>query len=108
MSHRVRFTTTAAADISSVLAFTLQNFGQVKWLQYQELLATAIDAIADNPMSPASAALAGLPAGYRKMHISRRGRKARHLLCYHVIDDDWVEILRLLHDSMDVRQHLTP
>ena len=44
------------------------------------------------------------------LHVARRGRTGRHLVVYRTgtpaVDPPIVEVLRLLHDSMDLSRHI--
>jgi toxin ParE1/3/4 len=41
------------------------------------------------------------------LHVARQGRKGRHLLVFRVsASERVVEVLRILHDSMDLSRHL--
>ena len=47
----------------------------------------------------------------RTLHVARDGRKGRHFVMFRVgsIDGrDVIDVLRLLHDSMDLERHLPP
>ena len=41
----------------------------------------------------------------RSLHVQRRGNKGRHLLVFKEARNQTIEILRLLHDSMDLTRH---
>jgi toxin ParE1/3/4 len=45
-------------------------------------------------------------AELRTLHIGRRGRRARHLILFRVVPDGAVEVLRFLHDAMDLPRYL--
>jgi toxin ParE1/3/4 len=40
------------------------------------------------------------------MHLGRRGKPARHLFLYRIRDGRFVDIARLLHDSMEIERHI--
>ena len=41
------------------------------------------------------------------LHVARQGRKGRHLLVFRTHEQDGViEVLRILHDSMDLARYL--
>jgi toxin ParE1/3/4 len=44
--------------------------------------------------------------GLRVLHVGRSGRRGRHFLIYRAAGDREIEIIRILHDSMDLRRHL--
>jgi len=46
--------------------------------------------------------------GLRTLDVARRGRRGRHFLLYRATADLEIEILRILHDAMELRRHLPP
>ena len=44
--------------------------------------------------------------GLYTFHVARHGRRGRHFLLYTVAPGRIVEILRILHDNMDLQRHL--
>ena len=50
---------------------------------------------------------AELGADVASLHVARQGRKGRHLLVFRAHEQDGViEVLRILHDGMDLARHL--
>jgi toxin ParE1/3/4 len=47
-----------------------------------------------------------LSSGVRSLHIARAGHKGRHVVIFRILDEETIEILRLLHDSMDFSKHI--
>jgi toxin ParE1/3/4 len=45
-------------------------------------------------------------AGIRTLHVARQGRKGRHFVAFSVTEGHIINVLRLLHDSMDLAKHL--
>jgi antitoxin ParD1/3/4 len=56
----------------------------------------------DSPEPPASRARDEIRPGIRTFHIARRGQPARHLFVYRVAPDGSIQIIRLLHDAMEL------
>jgi toxin ParE1/3/4 len=115
-----QFTISPAAedDISSILAWTHQRFGERARLRYEALLVQAIFDVADNPERPGSTKRDEIATNVRTYHLfhSRtrvdtaigRVRRPRHFLIYRFTSEDRIEIGRVLHDSMDLPAHLPP
>lgn len=113
-----RFTLSVAAerDIVSILTWTHEHFGEQARLRYEALLVQAMIDIAENPRCPGSAArdeIAGLARTYHIWHSRNRvdklpGRvhRPRHFLMYRVNDRKQIEIGRVLHESVDLPNHL--
>ena len=112
------FTLSPAAedDISSILAWTHQRFGERARLRYEALLVQAMVDVADDPERPGSAAREEIVSSARTYHLfhsrnrvdgpTDRVRRPRHFLVYRVTEKGKIEIGRLLHDSMDLPAHL--
>src|ERR1700686_1142938 len=107
---------TARRDIASILAWTQENFGPHTLKRYAKLIQTAIEEVAANPALPGSAQRPEIAANCRTYHLihsrkkaggrGNRIRKPRHFLLYRVSESDAVEIGRVLHESMELEQHL--
>lgn len=72
--------------------------------QYSALIEAALEAIGVDP-ERGKPLTSGRPGIFR-YHIKQAGRNARHVLFYRIGVDGTVEIIRLLHDSMDFERHL--
>lgn len=106
----------ARADIASILAWTHENFGPQTLKRYSRLIQTAIEQVAADPERAGSTHRPEIAAHCRTYHLvhsrkqagrrNNRVRRPRHFLLYRVTDTGVVEIGRVLHDSMDLEQHL--
>jgi toxin ParE1/3/4 len=94
----------ARRDVAEVLAYTRQRWGTEQALAYAALIREALEALIANPRTGKPRGELGL--GVLAHHIAQRGRPARHVLFYRVTARGTVEIIRFLHDSMDVARHL--
>jgi toxin ParE1/3/4 len=67
-----------------------------------------------SPRSPTGPSIAGgnnrdeISPGLYSLHVARRGRHGRHLVLYRVANENTIEIVRILHDSMDLSRHVPP
>jgi toxin ParE1/3/4 len=108
----------AAEDIASILAWTHDMFGAQARLRYEALLVRAIIDVVDKPERAGSHARPEIGAGLRTYHISYsrnrvsaavgRVKRPRHLLLFRASTESRVEIVRVLHDSMDLELHARP
>jgi toxin ParE1/3/4 len=110
MPHRYRLTRAAEADYVNILRRTLRDFGRPQFDAYRALLNRAFAVIAEDPLRLNSKQRDELGHGIRTFHIGtlapRKGA-ARHFLVYRTSTvDDAVDILRILHDSMEIARHL--
>lgn len=106
----------ARSDIASILAWTYVTFGRETSKRYRKLLQTAIEEVAANPELLGSAQRTEILPRCRTYHLFHSRKKAggrgkairnpRHFLLYRVTERDVVEIGRVLHDSMELLQHL--
>ncbi len=103
MTDRIRLHPRAEDDIADVLAYTLERFGLQQYQRYEQIIEEALARVARRP--DVGRAFSGR-AGLFLYSIGRRGRRASHQLLYRALADGRVEILRLLHDSMDVSRHI--
>ena len=88
----------AEAQIIDVLAYTLREFGEAKYLEYRDLIGLALKTLEADP-SAGKHRLDIHPDAWT-YHIARPGRKARHLLLYRIRAT--VEVARFLYDVMDL------
>ena len=112
---RLRLSAAAQADLTDILAWTHEQFGELARQRYQALLATALRDIAAEPERGGSAERPELGAGVRSWHLRlsrERARTAtgmvhrpRHVLIYRV-EDDTVLVGRVLHDAMELARHM--
>jgi toxin ParE1/3/4 len=108
MKYALRFSTKAVRDISEVLDFTVQQFGEKQRGIYQQIVRDALEELAADPENPRSKRRPEIHPDARTMHLARRGKRARHLFLYRIKNSRFVDIARLLHDSMEIRRHLPP
>jgi toxin ParE1/3/4 len=106
MSCKLRITHQAAADIEHVLRYTYQQFGQRKHDEYQQLIRLALHTLTTKPEAAPSKARPEIHPEVRTLHLARRKMRARHFILYRVSEDEFVDVLRLLHDAMDIGTNL--
>ncbi len=109
-----RLTPAADRDVEGILRQSEQLFGSAQQGRYARLIEAAAELVAAHPTRPGSRAPDDLGRGIRAFHVelaaSRRGA-ASHVLYYVSTADaganESVAILRVLHEAMDPRRHLT-
>jgi toxin ParE1/3/4 len=111
----VRLSALAEDDIVAILARTEETFGEAARLRYEALLAVCLRTIAIDPKCPGSAGRPEIGEGIRTYHLrygraripsERRVRKPRHFLLYRALKPELVGVGRILHDGMDLPQHV--
>jgi toxin ParE1/3/4 len=111
-----RLARAAEADIIDLLAWTEQNLGGIARLRYEHLLVTAFRDIAGEPERINSIARPELGENVRSYHLRHSRERARteqglvvrprHLVLYRFARADLIGIGRVLHDAMEIEQHL--
>src|SRR5690242_8651437 len=103
---RVRLGAAAEVDFANILKWTTENFGARQSRVYRDTLVQAIGELADGPNVAGSKARDDIMAGLRTLHVARRGRRGSHFLMYRIAPKSTIEIVRILHDRMDLRRHV--
>jgi toxin ParE1/3/4 len=111
---QVRLSGPAQADLDRILQHSFDACGEKARDRLEELLRAGLQLIADDPWR--GRRRDDIRADFLTFHLSLARRTARkrgatvthprHLFVYHVLSDDVVEVLRVLHDAMDLPQHL--
>lgn len=106
----------AEEEIRSILAWSNDNFGAAACQRYDALLRRAIKDLAANPDRAGVCKRPELGVAVRTYHLQNsrahvptnvgRVQAPRHFLIFRVTDDGVLHVARVLHDSMDLNQHL--
>jgi toxin ParE1/3/4 len=105
-SWRLRLADQAERDLQAIANWTTENFGLRQAEVYLETVTQAIEALHNGPDIPGARERSEIGPGIRTVHVSRRGRKGRHFVIFRVADEMTIDIVRVLHDSMDLVKHL--
>jgi toxin ParE1/3/4 len=106
LAWHVRLATQAEQDLLYITLWTTENFGEQQAEQYAETIALAIEALHDGPEILGAKVRNDIGPGIRTIHVARRGRKGRHFVAFSASEGNIINVLRLLHDSMDLAKHL--
>jgi len=106
LAWTVRLAEQAELDFLDIATWTVENFGGHQAEFYAETLLLAIEALRDGPELLGAKARDDIGPGIRTLHVARQGRNGRHFVVFRVADDQCIEVLRLLHDSMDLARHV--
>ncbi|MBS9759780.1 type II toxin-antitoxin system RelE/ParE family toxin [Pseudomonas mosselii] len=110
----LRISDLAANDIVDTLRFTEVRLGQSAKRQYCNQLLATLHSLAEEPVHTSSSMRDELLPGLRSLHLSSNKIKMddgriispRHIVFYRTGTDQTIEIIRLLHDAMEIPQHL--
>ena len=103
---RVRWTAHAEADFIAIATWTVDNFGNKQAERYLSRVSSVVEALCDGPDHVLGRVRDDLAPGVRTLHARRDGRPLRHFVVYRVVDEETIEVLRLLHDRMELPRHL--
>lgn len=106
---RVRLTASAETDFHNILRWTSDRFGETQACIYADTLNEAIQTLIEGPDVAGARRRDEIAEGLMTLHVARGGRRGRHFVLYRVGSEGepfLIEVLRLLHDAMDLHRHL--
>lgn len=103
----VRLADRAELDLLDIATWTAENFGSRQAEYYVETVTLAIEALHDGPETLGAKARDDIGPGIRALHVARQGRKGRHFVVFKEAEGQIIDVLRLLHDSMDLARHVS-
>lgn len=98
----------AEKDFARILKYTRDTFGPRQTDIYRATLLEALAALGDGPDVLGSAARDEILPNLRTLHVARQGRRGRHFIMYRASHGDVIEIIRILHDAMELALHVPP
>jgi toxin ParE1/3/4 len=104
---RVRLSQTAERDFLDIFRWTAESFGRRQALIYRRTLIEALTALHSGPELSGSMPRDEIRPGLRSVHVGRQGRRGRRIVLYRSDQAGTVEVVRILHDAMDLQRHLT-
>jgi toxin ParE1/3/4 len=84
----------AKADLKEIARYTLHNWGREQRNHYLSILDVSFHQLAANPLKGKDCS--EIRVGYRKLNVGS------HVIYYRKIIADTIEIVRVLHGSMDI------
>ena len=101
----VQLTDMAEVDLIGIKIWTIEKFGAPQATKYLELIASALEDLMIGPKPIGSKPREDIGPNIRSLHVQRKGNKGRHLLVFKEAKNQTIQVLRLLHDSMDLARH---
>lgn len=104
----VRLAAAAEADFQDILRWTTERFGVAQAEIYAETLSSAVAALTAGPTVLGARRRDEIGKGLFTLHVARSRRKGRHFVVFRIGHDqgrEVIEVLRLLHDAMDLPRH---
>ena len=99
----LRVALAAQDDIAAILAHTLQTFGTGQARSYRMLIEQALLRIQRDPLHVECRTRPEIHPSARMLHL---GKGARHFVLFRIVDEQIVEVARVLYDGMDLTQHV--
>jgi toxin ParE1/3/4 len=95
---KYRISERAVEDLEKIWIYTFENWSVKQANRYYDLIINEIEFIADNYFTGKS--MEHIKAGYRASKVKS------HLIFYRKAEDGKVEVIRILHQMMDIENRL--
>ena len=96
---KYKLTNKAVEDLSKIWDYTFEVWSEDQADKYYEILISTCQDIADNPV---------LGKIYEGVTESLLGMKTnRHIIFYRTLNENYVEITRIIHERMDLKKRIS-
>ena len=103
----VRLAAAAETDYAEIVRWTAQQFGLRQARTYAATLDAALAALITGPGVAGARRRSDIGPDLWSLHVARQRRTGRHVVIFRAPDGAAViEVLRVLHDAMDLPRHL--
>jgi len=98
----------ANEDLFEIVVWTEEHFGSAQADVYREVILAALRELKDGPQLVGVRQRDDIRPGLLSLHVARHGRHGRHLVLFRIAPngEPVIEVLRILHDQMDLVRHL--
>ena len=105
----VLLTEAAKADLRSTINWTADQFGNEQAKIYAQIIYEAFSALTEGPNAVGVKTCIEVSDKVYMLHTARSGKKARHLIMFQIETqtEHTIQIIRILHDSMDISRHIS-
>jgi toxin ParE1/3/4 len=94
----LKFSKNAVKDLSDIWNYTLETWSESQADKYYKLLINACSSIAKKPK---------IGKVYDVIYPELKGKKSsKHIIFYRLMEDQSIEIVRILHERMDLKSKL--
>lgn len=107
----VRLSAAAEDDFQQILRWTSVQFGPAQARAYADTVSLALKALCAGPVIAGARERPEIGPGLWTQHVARNGRKGHHFIVVRVAevrDRQVLDVLRILHDALDLQRHLAP
>lgn len=104
----VRLAALAEADFADIVAWTTEHYGAAQARIYSGTVTAALIALRSGPQINGVKSRDDIGKGLSTLHVARNKRRGRHLILFRTASaaERVIEVLRILHDAMDVVRHV--
>jgi toxin ParE1/3/4 len=103
----VRLVEVSERDFQEIIERSAQDFGPLQAQIYAQTLGLAIEALRKKgPEAIGVKERSEIGPGIFTLHVAKRSRKASHFLVFRVLEVRTIEVLRILHERMDLARHI--
>jgi toxin ParE1/3/4 len=105
----VRLSESAEHDYREILGWTQSQFGPQQAKIYADTIASALRDLGAGPSLIEAKPREDIGPGIHTLHVARKGRKGRHFVLFRIAPSQvqqTIDVLRLLHDRMDLPRHV--
>lgn len=96
---KLKFTNNAVKDLSDIWIYTVETWTENQADKYYKLIISACSTIAKKPQ---------IGKFYPEIYPDLQGRlTSKHIIFYRVLKDQSIEITRILHERMDLKNKFT-
>ena len=103
---KVRLGVEAEKDFVRILKYTADTFGEWQASIYKAKLTDAFAALESGPDAPGSVSRDEILPNLRSLHVARHRRGGRHFIMYRATRGQVIEVVRILHDAMDLARNI--
>lgn len=95
---KFKFTNNAVKDLSDIWNYTFETWSESQADKYYKLIINACSTIAKKPQ---------IGKAYPEIYPDLMGKlNSKHIIFYRVLEDQSIEITRILHERMDLKNKL--
>jgi len=97
---KFKLTNNAVKDLSDIWYYTVEAWSESQADKYYKLIISACSTSATKPQ---------IGKAYPEIYSDLKGKlTSKHIIFYRVLEDQTIEITRILHERMDLKNKLTP
>jgi toxin ParE1/3/4 len=95
---KLKFTNNAVKDLSDIWSYTVETWSESQADKYYKLIISACSTIAKKPQ---------IGKSYPEIYKDLMGKlTSKHIIFYRVLEDQTIEITRILHERIDLKNKL--